>query len=308
MDSLQKIKSNKYSSKYCSDLNVNRKHLKRLFQHFSQNHFNQVANFGIPKFWFLRKFPTTFNLGENKKNKMTGNLPFYISLTFAFTTVVTLSLFIWTISNANSETIPRKSIAILTGLIIWLAIQTILSIRNIYNTGTNLFPPKILLLGVLPPLMTILILFVTQKGRQFIDSLSLKGLTYLNIVRIPVELVLFWLYLNKAIPELMTFEGRNFDIVAGITAPFIAYFGFTKNKLKRRTILIWNFISLGLLLNIIVNGILSAPTPLQKFAFDQPNVAILNFPFSWLPTFIVPIVLFAHLASIRQLIKQKVSK
>lgn len=101
----------------------------------------------------------------------------------------------------------------------------------------------------------------------------------------------------------MTFEGRNYDILAGITAPFIAYFGFTQRKISRQLIVAWNFIALALLLNIIVNALLSAPTPLQKFAFDQPNIAIVNFPFSWLPTFIVPMVLFVHLASIRQLLQ-----
>lgn len=52
----------------------------------------------------------------------------------------------------------------------------------------------------------------------------------------------------------------------------------------------------------------STPSPLQKFAFDQPSIAILYFPFSWLPTFIVPIVLLGHLVSIRQLLKEKTNK
>jgi hypothetical protein len=135
------------------------------------------------------------------------------------------------------------------------------------------------------------------------DSLPLKNLTYLNVIRIPVEIDLFYLFLYKAVPELMTFEGRNFDIFSGITAPFIAYFAFTKAKLSKPILLIWNFICLGLLINIVVNAFFSAPFPFQKFAFEQPNVAILNFPFSWLPTFIVPIILFGHLSSIRQLLK-----
>jgi len=236
---------------------------------------------------------------------MIDNLPTFISLTFGLTTVATLLLFIWTIRNSNSETTKKKSIPILIGLTIWLVIQTILTLKNIYSTGTNSFPPKIILVGILPTILTIIFLFATRQGRQFIDSLPLKNLTYLNIVRIPVEMVLFWLFLNKAIPELMTFEGRNFDIIAGITAPLIAYFGLTKNKLNRPTILIWNFICLCLLINIVVNALFSAPSPIQKFAFEQPNIAILNFPFSWLPTFIVPIVLFGHLTSIRQLLKQK---
>lgn len=53
------------------------------------------------------------------------------------------------------------------------------------------------------------------------------------------------------------------------------------------------------------NALFSTPSPIQQFAFEQPNIAILNFPFSWLPTFIVPLVLFGHLASIRKLLKEK---
>ncbi|MBD1209684.1 MAG: hypothetical protein H9535_14720 [Ignavibacteria bacterium] len=234
---------------------------------------------------------------------MINNLPTYISLTFGLTTVATLLFFIWTMRNSNSEQTRKNANPIFIGLTMWLIIQAVLTLQNIYNTDTNSFPPKIMLWGIFPTIFTIILLFVTSIGRNFIDSLPLKNLAFLNIVRIPVEIVLFWLFLNKAIPELMTFEGRNFDIIAGITAPIIAYFGFTKTKLNRQTILIWNFICLGLLINIIVNALFAAPSPIQKFAFDQPNIAILHFPFSWLPTFIVPIVLFGHLTSIRQLLK-----
>ena len=236
---------------------------------------------------------------------MIENLPIYISLSFGLTTLATLLFFIWTIRNSNSEQTQKKAVPIFIGLIIWLAIQSILTLKTVYYVDTNTFPPKLMLFGILPTILTIIILFTTPKGKQFIDSLPLKNLTYLNIIRIPVEIILFWLFINKAVPELMTFEGRNFDILSGITAPCIAYFGLTKTKLNRKTILIWNFICLGLLVNIVSIALLSAPFPIQKFAFEQPNIAILNFPFSWLPTFIVPIVLLGHLTSIRQLLKQK---
>ncbi|MCO4292611.1 hypothetical protein NF867_07045 [Solitalea sp. MAHUQ-68] len=236
---------------------------------------------------------------------MIENLPTYISLIFALTTIATLVFFIWAVSNSNSAQTRKKALSIFIGLAVWLIFQTVLTISNVYNSGTNFFPPKILLLGILPTILTIILLFSTSKGRTFIDSLPLRNLTYLNIVRVPVEIVLYWLFLNKAIPELMTFEGRNFDILAGITAPIIAYFGLTKHKIGRNGILLWNFACLGLLINIVVNTLFSTPSPIQKFAFEQPNIAILNFPFSWLPTLIVPVVLFGHLTAIRQLLKHK---
>lgn len=233
---------------------------------------------------------------------MISNLPPYILVTFGVTAVATLFLFILTVRHSTSEVIRKRSTPITIGLIVWLILQAVLTLNNIYNTNLQSLPPKIMLFGILPPLFVIILLFASSEGRQFIDGLPLRNITYLNIIRIPVEIVLFWLFINKAIPELMTFEGRNFDIFAGISAPVIAYLAFTKKKISRNGLLIWNFICLGLLLNIVINALLSVPSPVQKFAFEQPNTAILNFPFSWLPTFIVPIVLFGHLVSIRQLL------
>lgn len=234
---------------------------------------------------------------------MIANLPTYITITFGLTTVATLLLFIWIIKNSNSEITRKKSGLITIGLIVWLILQALLTCNNIYNSNLSSLPPKIMLFGILPPLLLIILLFSTPKGRIFIGSLPLRNTTYLNVVRIPVEIVLYWLFIHRTIPELMTFEGRNFDILAGISAPIIAYFAFTKNKISRNILLFWNLICLGLLLNIVINALFSVPSPLQQFAFEQPNMAILNFPFSWLPTFIVPTVLFGHLVSIRQLIK-----
>ena len=136
------------------------------------------------------------------------------------------------------------------------------------------------------------------------EKLDLKTLTILHVVRIPVELVLYGLFLEEAIPELMTFSGRNFDILAGITAPFVYYFGYIKRVLSRKFILIWNVLCLALLLNIVLNAILSAPLPFQQFAFEQPNLAILYLPFVWLPAVVVPIVMLSHLIAIKRLSKK----
>ncbi|MEZ4900752.1 MAG: hypothetical protein R2822_02860 [Spirosomataceae bacterium] len=151
----------------------------------------------------------------------------------------------------------------------------------------------------------IVFLFNTSKGKMFIDALDLKTLTLLHVIRVPIEWVLYWLFIHKFVPELMTFEGRNFDILSGITAIIVYYFGFVKPKLSNVSVLIWNFCCLGLVINIAVNGILSAPTKFQQFAFEQPNIAMQYFPFVLLPSVIVPIVIFSHLASIRQLTKNQ---
>jgi hypothetical protein len=223
------------------------------------------------------------------------NLPEVISIIFIITTLITIYFF---------YRAAHRSVTLLTIAVIWLALQGIIGFTGFYQ-NTSQVPPRFMFL-VLPPLIAILLFFVSQRGRRFIDRLDLKSLTLLHVVRIPVEIVLYWLFVYKKVPELMTFEGRNFDILSGITAPFIYYFGFVTKRLPRKVILIWNVICLLLLINIVVNAILSAPFRFQQFAFDQPNIALLYFPFVWLPSIIVPLVLFSHLASIRQLSKKKV--
>ena len=236
---------------------------------------------------------------------MIENLPNYISVIFIITTLLTLAIFYWTVKKSTDIKIRDNSMKITLFVLFWLVVQSILSFKNVYNENTNSIPPKIFLFGVLPNIIAIIWLFISKTGKRFIDNLPIEKLTFLNLVRIPVELVLLWLFLNALIPQIMTFEGWNFDIIMGITTPIIIYYGFIKEKINRKFILIWNIIGFILLLFIFVIALLSAPFPLQKLAFDQPNIGLLYFPFSWLPTFIVPIVIFGHLVSIRKLIREK---
>ena len=233
-------------------------------------------------------------------------LPFYIGFVFAGTTLLTLLLCFLMLKKSKHKIVHDNFRTIYFGLVIWIALQGQLSFFHVYTNTLTQFPPRIMLLGVLPMLVCIVLLFATKKGRTIIDGLSLQYLTLINVVRIPVELVLYFLFLNKAIPEVMTFEGRNFDILAGLTTLPILYLVFSKGQLTRpRILLAWNIICLILLLNIVITAILAVPSPFQKLGFEQPNIAILYFPYSWLPTFIVPVVLFGHLVSIRQLLKLK---
>jgi len=233
---------------------------------------------------------------------MIENLPIYITIVFALTTVLTLLLFHFAVLNSTSDNSVGNAKIILSILSFWLVIQAVLSLNDFYSADTTGIPPRFAF-AIIPPFVTILVLFMTKRGLAFIDNLPLLNITCLNMVRIPVEIVLYWLFLHKAVPKLMTFEGRNFDLISGVTAPLIAYLGFTREKLINKIILYWNVITLLLLLNVLTIGVLSGPFIFQAFSFLQPDIAVLHFPFVWLPAFIVPLIFFGHLVSIRQLLK-----
>lgn len=219
-------------------------------------------------------------------------LPVYITLTFLIISLLTL-VFFWSASGYS-----RKVILLITA---WLILQLIISISGFY-TITDFTPPRFLLL-VLPPVLLIAIMFITKNGRRFIDGLDLNKLTLLHVVRVPVEIILLMLYVRHYVPQEMTFEGRNFDILSGITAPLV-YYGITRNFLSNKMLLAWNIVCMILLINIVSTGVLSTPYPFQQFGFDQPNIAVLYFPFTWLPGFIVPIVFFSHLVAVKRLTRK----
>lgn len=219
------------------------------------------------------------------------NVQLYTYLIFEIVTFLTIYFF-YLASNKNNF--------IILALLIWILFQGILSYSGFY-LNTDTIPPRMMLIAI-PALLAILISFFSKKALNFYDSFNLKTLTLLHIIRIPVELVLYWLFLAGSVPELMTFEGRNFDILAGISSPIIYYFAFVKKIIPNKFLLVWNIFCLALLINIVINGVLSIPSPIQQFAYDQPNIALLHFPFVWLPCCIVPIVMLSHVISIRKLL------
>lgn len=229
------------------------------------------------------------------------SLPSYIPLVFVLTTFLTVGFLFYAIRQSVFETIPAKILLFIIPF--WLLFVSTLALVGFY-TKTDTVPPRLLTFAVFPALFVIILYFVFFR-KNFIEKLPLKTLTLLSIVRIPVEIVLLWLFQNNLVPQAMTFEGRNFDILSGITAPIIYWLVFKNGQTNRSLLIIWNFLALILLFNIVITAFLAIPSPIQQIALEQPNRAVMFFPFIWLPALVVPIVFFSHLASLWQLFFRK---
>lgn len=220
-------------------------------------------------------------------------VPLYISAGFILTTILAVFIFLMAIRHHG------RALAIIGA---WLTLQAGLALSGFYLPTAGL-PPRFAL-SLLPPALFIVMLLVSRAGKSYLDGANLRLLTLLHVVRIPLELVLWALYLHGAVPKLMTFEGGNLDILSGISAIVMYYVGFVGGHVRRRLLLIgWNIVCLALLGNIVARAILSAPFSFQQFGMEQPNIALLHFPFIWLPACVVPLVLLAHLTALRQLLK-----
>ena len=224
---------------------------------------------------------------------MIENVPDWIHWAFLLITLLTLVIFHF--SNG-------KSMKLTVLIIIWSLIHSILASNGFYEQSDR-FPPRFLL--VLIPVLVFIIFGLTKKRRNWILKNRRTELsTYLHTIRLPVEIILFYLFTYKMLPELMTFEGRNFDILAGISAPIIGIL-WLKRKISASTLIIWNIVGLFLILFVFINGILSSELPIQMFAFEQPTIAINYFPYVLLPATVVPIVIYTHITDIIKLWKEK---
>lgn len=224
---------------------------------------------------------------------MIENLPNWINWLFLFTAVFTIVIFHF----ANG-----KSIKITSFIVIWSFLHSSLALTGFYE-NTDTIPPRFLLIII--PVFLIISFGLTKKALNWILQTRSSELSiFLHTIRIPVEIVLFYLYANKMLPELMTFEGRNFDIVAGISAPIIGIL-WLKKIISRNLLIIWNVLGFFLILFVFTNGILSSELPIQIFGFEQPTKAINYFPFVLLPATIVPLVMYTHITDIIKLWKEK---
>lgn len=170
---------------------------------------------------------------------------------------------------------------------------------------TDVFPPR-LLFAVIPMLFcAIYFAFAYKPFTNHLHHISPAAIIYLQTFRFPLELLFLWFMSADVLPIQMTLEGRNPDMLIGITAPLIAYLGIQKGKLPRWVIIAWNFIGLGFLFNIVTIAILSVPGPMRYFMNEPANTLVMDFPFQLIPTFLVPLALFLHLFSLRQLLRKQ---
>lgn len=192
----------------------------------------------------------------------------------------------------------RKS-AVLLIIILWGSLHSILAYLGFYRDNYN-FPPRVSLL-LIPFLGFVLALLVSVKFRERLKTLDLKKLTYLHFLRLPIEIVLHTLFLSDYFPQLATYEGLNFDIIMGISAPIMAFYCFRNGAVKRMPLLVWNIVSIILLLNVVSIAVLSIPSSVQQLSFEQPNIAVTLFPIVLLPAVVVPIVLVSNVSALLQL-------
>lgn len=138
-------------------------------------------------------------------------LPNWIN--YSFLIIVGLTMLLFYLANSR----PFKLILIIIAISI---IHSILA-YNEYYLGAVTHPQRMMLIFA-PNIFLIIFGCLPRQLSYSYQHRNLYKSTILHSIRFFVEIVLYQLFLNKMIPELMTFSGRNFDILPGISSPIVA--------------------------------------------------------------------------------------
>lgn len=224
---------------------------------------------------------------------------------FPAITAVFFWLLYWELKNALSKSgwTPEKQAKVSRGYwIVILGWASIISIASISGfTGRfELFPLNVAPM-LLIPMIGILVITFSKGTLHLLSIVPADRLIRLQVFRVFVEILLWLLFIQNLLPVQMTFEGRNWDVLSGLSAPFAAWL-LVNNK---KALIIWNILCLLLLVNIVGTALLSMPTPLRVFMNEPSNTLVTAFPFIFLPAFLVPLAYGLSFLSIRQLSNQQ---
>lgn len=142
-------------------------------------------------------------------------------------------------------------------------------------------------------------------GRRLATGVPLWILVGVQAFRLPLELAMHALYERGIMPVQMSYSGRNFDILTGLTALVVAALlkrGWVGNKI----VLLWNVLGLMLLVNVVTIALLSTPR-FRYFGDTALNVFVTYPPFVWLPAVMVVAALAGHLLIFRALRRSKLT-
>lgn len=226
----------------------------------------------------------------------------FVVIPFALATALVVAVaYAWRRAGEPAAATARATLLMAGGTAIWMGLTLVLADRGTFRQWDRI-PPSIAMLALLIVLISAR-LAMGGVGRRLSEHIPLWILVGVQGFRFPLELAMHTMAERGIMPEQMTYTGRNFDIVTGITAIVVAAL-VAMGRGGRSLVLAWNVIGLALLLNIV--GVALVSTPI--FAFFGPerlNTWITYPPFVWLPAVMVLAALLGHLVIFRAALRPR---
>ena len=196
----------------------------------------------------------------------------------------------------------RGGIALLVG---WFFAALLPSWLGLYQGSPARIPT--IEFGLLAPIIAGLVFYRTSPLLRRITAAAPQSLVVgVQFYRV-LGVIFLVLLLDGSMPGVFAAPAGTGDVAVGLLAPAVAW-AFTRG-LRGSTGLVraWNLLGLADLAVALTTGFLSSPSPIQSFAFDNPNTLITAFPLVMIPVFLVPLAVLLHLVSLAKLSQNETS-
>ena len=191
----------------------------------------------------------------------------------------------------------RDRIAVLGGLTVWAFFATAVGAAGTRILRDSRALPPLL---VLPAVALVVLLARSRVGARLASAIPAYVLIGLASYRLGVEVFLHQLSRAGVVPRMLTYEGANFDLIIGLSAPVVAWLLYT-GRIGPRLAIGWSVFGMAMLLNVVVRSILTAPGPLHLLTSEVENRAVTTFPYTYIPGLLAPLAMALHVLSIRAL-------
>jgi hypothetical protein len=186
-------------------------------------------------------------------------------------------------------------------LIGWLGIALALGISGVYRTDFDEIPT--IEYGILVPILIGVILIMRSGSvARVIEAVPQHWLIGVQLYR-ALGIIFLILYGAGNMPGLFAWPAGIGDVLVGTLAIVVAIAYARGPERNGDLVFAWNILGLTDLIVAVATGMLTASSPIQQFAFDVPNELIGSFPLILIPTYLVPLSVLLHLASLTKLRK-----
>jgi hypothetical protein len=230
-----------------------------------------------------------------------GYLPYYVLASTAAIIAALLLGLRRALSGAawscqDQRRVMRLATAVLIG---WFGMAFALGFLEVYRTASDRIPT--IPYGILVPIVIGgLVIVRSSTMARVLDAVPQHWLIGVQLYR-ALGAIFLILYGAGKLPGLFAWPAGLGDVLVGVLATVVAV-AYARGPDKNADLVsAWNIFGIVDLIVAVASGFSTSPSPFQLFAFDQPNELVSMFPLVLIPTYLVPVSVLLHIASLTKL-------
>lgn len=191
----------------------------------------------------------------------------------------------------------RRTARVGAAVLAWLSLTALIAASGVLRRF-DVTPPPFAVFALAVGVVGIAVA-CSSLGTLLVRGLPLWVLVGFQVFRVPLELVMHRAYVEGVMPVQMSYSGRNYDILTGITAGVLGLW-LARGRVPRWVVVLWNCLGFALLVNVVAIAVVSTPL-FRWFGDERLNTFVTYPPFIWLPGVLVTAALMGHILVWRRL-------